>query len=222
MNKVFKLIVLIIISLSVYFIYNKTENSKYTITNIGDKFSMGINPYGVRDKGYVELYKESLTKEKKQIIIDNTYSNKKQTITNTLFLLKNTPEFKRKLYDSNLVIISLGYNDMLYNNIIEDNTESISNSMKAIKKEYNDLINEITKYYHNNIIVVGYYKQNTNNQDIIKLNKLLKSNKQIQYINTFDLLINDKYFPNPDKRYPNSSGYNEIAKKILSKTLEIY
>ena len=50
MNKLIKLITLIILSLSVYLIYNKTNNSYYKITNIGDKLSTGITSYGIKEK----------------------------------------------------------------------------------------------------------------------------------------------------------------------------
>ena len=43
MNKLIKLISLIVISMSVYLIYNKTSNSYYQITSIGDKLSIGNN-----------------------------------------------------------------------------------------------------------------------------------------------------------------------------------
>ena len=88
MNKFIKLISLIIISLSVYIIYNKTNNSCYKITNIGDKLSLGVDNNSV-EKGYIDFYKEYIKREKKEVIIDNSYSNKNQTLNNTLLLIKN-------------------------------------------------------------------------------------------------------------------------------------
>ena len=129
--------------------------------------------------------------------------------------------------DSNILIITLGYNDLLYDLSLEENKNpySLNKIISDIKTDYNDLIKEISKYYHKDIIVIGYYKSNKNdyyiNQGIIRLNQLLKSNKNIYYINTYDLINNPKYFNNPDSYYPNIQAYQLISKKIISKTLEI-
>lgn len=226
MNKFIKLISLIIISLSVYIIYNKTNNSCYKITNIGDKLSLGVDNNSV-EKGYIDFYKEYIKREKKEVIIDNSYSNKNQTLNNTLLLIKNNSEIKRKIIDSNLIIITLGYNDLMYSINTEEKNDTVT--MKRIFKEinnnYNMLINEITKYYHKDILVIGYYKNYNDdhiNKGIVELNKILEKNKNVYYIDTYNTLNNrEKYFNNPNSYYPNRRGHFEITKKIISKTLEI-
>ena len=226
MNKFIKLISLIIISLSVYIIYNKTNNSCYKITNIGDKLSLGVDNNSV-EKGYIDFYKEYIKREKKEVIIDNSYSNKNQTLNNTLLLIKNNSEIKRKIIDSNLIIITLGYNDLMYSINTEEKNDTVT--MKRIFKEinnnYNMLINEITKYYHKDILVIGYYKNYNDdhiNKGIVELNKILEKNKNVYYIDTYNILNNrEKYFNNPSSYYPNRRGHFEITKKIISKTLEI-
>ena len=226
MNKLLKLIFLILLSLTVYLIYNNTNDSYYVITNIGDKLSTGTNSYGIKEKSYIDLYQEYLTKEKKKVIVDNTYSSKNQTISNMLQLIKENPTVKRKLMDSNILIITLGYNDLIYSLTTEEkNSEYIRDKViKEIDNNYNKLINEIEKYYHHEIIVLGYYKYNKDkyiNDGIIELNKVLKQNKKVHFIDTYNLLNNNKYFSNYNSYYPNSRGYYEISKKIISKTLEI-
>ena len=227
MNKIIKLLSLVILSLTVYVIYNNTNNSYYVITNIGDKLSTGTNSYGIKEKSYTDYYQEYLNKEKTKVIVDNTYSTKNQTVSNMLQLIKETPTVKRKLIDSNIIIITLGFNDLIYSLSTEEkNSEYVREKIvKEIDKNYNELINEIKKYYHHEIIVVGYYKYEKDefiNKGIIELNKSLKRNKEILYIDTYNLLENKKkYFNNYNSYYPNSSGYYEISKKIISKTLEI-
>ena len=227
MNKLIKLISLIIISLSVYFVYYKTYNSYYQITAIGDQLLLGTDNKGFRDSNYIDYYKEYIKKEKNKVIIDKTYSKKNQTIENYLQLLKNSPEAKRKLIDSNLVIITLGYNDLVYNLSIEEKNDerTINNVIIQIKKNYNELIKEIKKYYHKDIIVIGY-NENINdnyiNKGIKELNNILEDNKKVYFIDTYNLLNNRyKYFSNSSNIYPNNNGYYEITKKIISKTLEI-
>ena len=228
MKKLIKLIILIIISLSVYFIYYKTNNSKYIITSIGDKLSMGINSFGVKEKSYIDYYKEYLEQEKQQVIVNKKYTSKTQSIKQTVLQLKNMPEFKRTISDSNLIIITLGYNDILYDLSIEEkyNSNSVNKIVENTITSYNELIKEIKKYYHNDIYVIGYYKTKKDNEyineAIIQLNKYLKENKDIVYINTYDLFNNDKDLrSNPDSYYPNNKGYKQISEKIISKSLEI-
>ena len=226
MNKLIKLIILIILSLSVYFIYNHTNNSKYTIMNLGDKLSTGINSYGEIEKNYIDYYKDYLEKEKDKVEIKKTYSTNSQSISNTLLLIENNPKIRRELIDSDILIITLGYNDLVYELTIEDNKNDyiLDNIITNIENNYNKLIEEITKYYHKNIIVIGYYKAQSNNKyidkGIIKLNNVLKKNKKVEYIDTYNLLINDKYLSKTNNYYPNNVGYYEISKKIISKTLE--
>jgi lysophospholipase L1-like esterase len=227
MNRLKKLLILLLLSTSVFFIYNHTKNTKYVITNIGDQLSLGINSYGIKTPSYVDYYKDYLLDTKNEVIINNTYSNKKQSISNILTLIKTTPNMKRYLYDSNLVIITLGYNDIIYNILTEENiTENKYNSiMKNIIQEYEELIKEIKKYYHEQIIVVGYYDYNKDNiyinKGIKELNNYLENNKEITYINTKKLLKNrSKYFDNPSSYYPNQEAYYLISKKIIEKTLE--
>ena len=199
------------------------NNSKYTIMNLGDKLSIGI-----KEKSYIDYYKEYINKEKEIVEVKNTYSTNTQSINNTLFLIENTPKIRRELIDSDLLIITLGYNDLIYRISLEENIndKSLDRIINDIRIEYNQLINEIIKYYHKDIIVVGYYKSNSRNEyinkGIVKLNKILQQNKKIEYIDTYNLISNNpKYLKNQDSYYPNNRGYYEISKKIISKTLEI-
>ena len=49
--------------------------------------------------------------------------------------LKTTPEIKRILYDTDLLIITLGYNDLLYHLALEENKNqnSLEKEMKEIE-----------------------------------------------------------------------------------------
>ena len=224
MTKIQKLLVLIILSLSVYFIYQKTDNSNYQVLNISDNFSMDIN----KSKKYIDYYQKHLLKENKKVIINNNYSSNNQSIYNILSIIKNNSKIKAELLNADQIIINLGYNDLLYNIAIEDkmNEKRLNKVIKRINNNYNNLIKEIKRYYHKPIIVIGYYKVNINNkyidQGIIKLNKVLKDNQDINYIDTYYLLNNkNKYFIKPNNNYINNKANYTISKKIISKTLEI-
>ena len=107
----------------------------------------------------------------------------------------------------------------------KNDTVTMKRIFKEINNNYNMLINEITKYYHKDILVIGYYKNYNDdhiNKGIVELNKILEKNKNVYYIDTYNTLNNrEKYFNNPNSYYPNRRGHFEITKKIISKTLEI-
>ena len=127
MNRLIKLISLIFLSTSIYYIYNYTNNSKYVITNLGDAVSINNNSYIINYKKYKE-------KTNRKVITNNDYANKRQNISQLLLLIKNTSKIKKIISESDIIIITLGYNDLLY--------ELSINDMKAyrevfVENEYN-------------------------------------------------------------------------------------
>ena len=88
MNRITKLLILITISLSVYFIYNNTNNKTLKIMSIGDSYSLGINSYGIKDYGYIDYYKDLLEEENKEVIINTEYSKKDLSMKDLLLKIK--------------------------------------------------------------------------------------------------------------------------------------
>ena len=58
MNRKTKLLILILLSLSVYFIYKNNNHKEIKITSLGDGLSLGINSYGVKEYGYLDYCKD--------------------------------------------------------------------------------------------------------------------------------------------------------------------
>lgn len=227
MKKVLKLVVLIIISCSVYFIYQQTKNSLININNIGDSLSQGINSYGIKEYGYVDYYKDYLEKENNRVNVINKYSKEDMSIKNLLNQIKTTAKIKKDLIETNLLILTVGYNDLIYSLSLQEEVTNIEfqKIMSTIEKDYTELITEIRKYYKKEIIAIGYYSSNKKdyflNKGIRELNKMLALNEEVSYIDTYSLLSNrEKYFSNPNINYPNRLGYQAISKKIIRKTLE--
>ena len=225
MKKIIKLLILIILSLSVYFIYQQTKNKTITIMAIGDGLSLGINSYGIEEYSYLNYYKDYL--EEENIILSNNYSKKDLTIKETIETIKNKASIKRDLREADKLFLNIGYNDLIFYLNLEDNiTQPKYNKIiRNIEKDFENLIKEITKYYKNEIIVIGYYKSNKDDsyieKGILDLNNYLKNNHKITYIDTYHILENrNKYFSNPNSNYPNNYGYQRIATKIIEKTLE--
>ena len=225
MKKIIKLLILIILSLSVYFIYQQTKNKTITIMAIGDGLSLGINSYGIEEYSYLNYYKDYL--EEENIILSNNHSKKDLTIKETIETIKNKASIKRDLREADKLFLNIGYNDLIFYLNLEDNITQpkYHKIIRNIEKDFENLIKEITKYYKNEIIVIGYYKSNKDDsyieKGILDLNNYLKNNHKITYIDTYHILENrNKYFSNPNSNYPNNYGYQRIATKIIEKTLE--
>lgn len=220
---IIKIIFLILICVSVYIIYSKTKNKTYNLTSIGDKLSLGIDSYNIKNYSYIDYYEDYLKTTKENVIINNKYSSETQTIKNILNSMKES-ELKRIITDSDQIILTLGYNDILTELSMLENKNNYDYVIKEIKTDYLNLIKEIKKYYRGEIIVIGYFKSNTNdyyiNKGIKDLNKIL-NNKEVVYIDTYNLLSNRKeYFSNPNSYYPNYKGYQRIYNEIIRKDLQ--
>ena len=224
MNKKLKLGILILLSLSVYFIYQKTNHKKENILILGDNLSLGRNSYGIYEYSYIDYYKDSI--EGKDVKLNKKYCQKDLTIKNLLEMIQTHPEIKRDLKEANLLFLNVGYTDLLYKLSLEEEItpNQLSQILKEIEKEYQELQKEIFKYYKKKIITIGYYtsgqKDYYQNQGIRGINRILQENSKNIYIDTESILNKKEYFSNPSSYYPNRLGYQRLAEEIMRKTLE--
>lgn len=230
MKKSIKLLILIILSSSVYFIYNLKKEVKINYVSIGDGFATGINSYHNISYGYNDYLKDYF--KKKDILgkYDNfsyedmmTKDIKKDILININDKDKNN--IRRTLREANLLTISVGINDLIYE-IDVNNPQTNSTKEKILTKIVDKLdedIKEIKKYYHGPIYLVGYYNfypQNSVERNMLnELNKKYQQfcgNNNIIFIDNHNLdtkLYN--YLENPNSFYPNVNGYEIIYKNIL-------
>ena len=225
MRKIIKLTILCILCSSVYYVYKDTKDSNMIILNIGDGLATGINSYGMKSYGFADYYSNYI-KRKSEVELINKYSYKEQSLQLFLEKIRSNGELKKDLISSHIVLLCLGYNDLKYRISLEENLSNtkLNNIINSIEKDYNETINEIRKYYKNKIIVIGYYGSNKEdyylNNGIKKLNRVLKMNKEVEFIDTYNDIKGDKYLLNPGSYYPNDKAYQLIADKIITKTLE--
>ena len=137
----------------------------------------------------------------KKVKVISDYSREDLTIHELLEEIKTNNTLKRDLMESHKLFITIGYNDLLYKMSLEEDISipKLNNIVDEINTEYKELLEEIKKYYKNEIIIVGYPKSNKDdyyiNLGIRKLNRILNNNT---FINTYNLLNNrNKYFSNP-------------------------
>ncbi len=229
MKKIIKLLVLLLISLSVYFIYNSKKEVKINYVSIGDGFASGINSYHQKSYGYSDYLKDYLKKEKKLGSYSNfTYEDMmtKDIQKDIILNVHNKNEnIKRALRESNLLTISVGINDLIYEMDV-NNVESPVIQEKILTKIVDKLtldIKEIRKYYSGDIYLIGYYNfypQNSVERKILdKLNR-----KYQQFCGKNNLIFIDNsnlsnrlfnYLENPNSFYPNINGYEQIYQNIM-------
>ena len=218
MSRPIKLLILIILSLSVYFIYQNTKKTNIQILSLGDGLSKGINSYTIVEYSHLNYYEDYLKSKNINVKTISNYSKDDLTIHELLELVKNNNSLKRDLMESHLLFITIGYNDLLYKLSLEEDISrpKLNNIIDEINIEYKELLTEIKKYYKNKIIIVGYPKSNKDdyylNLGIRKLNRIINTNT---FIDTYNLLSDrNKYFSNPNSYYPNRLGYLVIYKEI--------
>lgn len=232
MSRKQKLLILIIMSLSVYFVFIKTNKNNITYISLGDGLAKGIDCYGINDYGYSDYIKDYLKDNNKLKFYSKEFTSKEMTIEsllNTLFTNKemtyNDKKYNIKtiLQKTNYLTLSIGLNDLLYKLSLtsEYSDEKLDSIMENISESYNNLINEIKKTYRHKIYVVGYYPANDDQfmkQNIDRLNKILQANKDVIYINTEIIYENKSIFlTNSQSYYPNYKGYRLISSKIIDK-----
>ena len=191
MKKLIKLIILILISSSVYFIYQKTNHSKSKIVFIGDFF-------------LTKSLEELKTNPNIEII---TYQDNDQTIHETLSFIKNNPTIKKELLEANSLILNLGYNDYIIKSSLKEHQILNNNILEEIQLDLKNLLIEIEKYYKKPILIIGY-----SSQEASSINSILQEQGDLfihpkNKISTNHLLLNQE----------EKSRILEEIKKILEK-----
>lgn len=231
LKKYVKLIVLIITCILIYIIYNNNDKRIITYISLGDGFAEGINSYEQKDFGYSYYLKNYLESNNKLNKCYDNFSYKdimiKDLYKDIIIDQKNNQKenLKQALRNSNLLTLSIGINDLIYqisltNNLTDSKKEAIINK---ICKDLKKTISELQKYYKYDIYLIGYYDfypQNSVESYLLKqLNKKYKelsTKNNIIFIETKDIINrNSGYLENPNSFYPNTEGYQKIYNKIL-------
>lgn len=228
-----KLIIFILVCLSIFLIFKNNNNHNINYTALGDSFALGENAYGQIDYGYSDYFKDYLVEQeklnryiksfsKKDASIDSLYQD---IVLNKKIILNGKEiNIKQTLRESNIITLSIGINDLIYELCITKNlTDSAINRIIAnIELKFNQLITEIRKYYPGKIYVIGYYNINPEShfytKAIKKLNQVYQRNEEVIYIDIYRLFeTNEKYLPNFLNYHPTRHGYEAISHEIITK-----
>lgn len=236
-KKHLKLIVLILTCILVYFIYQNNNHHNITYISLGDGIAMGINSDGVKGYGYSDYLKDYLKNNHKLHKYYSNFSYQDIRINDLykdiLINEKDSEEenLKQALRESNLLTLSIGFNDLIYQSSLKEITTKKDSEIviSKIEQDLKKLLTEIKKYYKYDIYLIGYnnfYPQNSVDKKLLdELNlkyKELSTEFQINYIEVDDHINkNSGYFEARDSFYPTEEEYKEIYNKILREiTLE--
>ena len=129
-----------------------------------------------------------------------------------------TESIHKLLKESDIVIISIGMNDIYYK--LNDNTKEIYSYVNDIINNYNIILKEISKYDNKYVFILGYYNITNKNNDIFTyVNYKLKNivnNYHYTYLDLNKILYNNKnYYQKSNVFYLNNAGYEQIYKLIV-------
>ena len=212
-----KIILILFLFLSCYFIYNLTEESSLSILALGDPIS--DNKY-LKENNLVTEY-------------NNSYINKDYRIIDILNTIKYNEEIKvndktvsihRLMKNTDILILSVGMNDIYYK--LNNDTKDIYTYINDMVNNMEILLSEIDRYNYKKVFILGYYNITNKNNDLFtylnyKMKRITK-NYNYEYIDLNNILRNNpKFYQKSDNFTLNDAGYNEINKIIVEK-LENY
>lgn len=206
-----KIILVLFLFLSCYYIYNQTEEKKLSCLVIGDT---------IADNNYLE--NNELVTE-----YNNNYINNDYRIIDLVNIIKYNEEIEindkhisihRLLKNADILIISIGMND-IYSKLNSD-TKDIYTYINNMINNMEILYDEIDRYSYKKVIVLGYYNITNKNNDLFTyLNykmKIITEKYNYKYIELNNILKNNPNFLKKSNSYElNNRGYNEINKIIV-------
>jgi len=227
-----KIIVIVVILLSIFFIYLNTIDKKVYYLALGDSIAAGVNASGTDNYGYSDYIKTYLENRDLLETYINEFAvsgyrsidlkrdiedNKKLTINDKNITLKNA------LIKADIVTLSIGANDFFYylNANYNDVYDHINDSLNDVE----NLFKLVREYCKEDIIVVGYYTPFESHEKIDTMDEIIKfANKKLEelcneydmhFVDVFELFKENPYLPNPNDIHPSVEGYEAISKEII-------
>ncbi len=214
-DKMKKLFLALLVFITVFLIYFFNINKNIYYVSLGDNLSYGINNLEKIEINYnSEINKYYNKKICKYVNYSNLNDYRVMDLINDIKYNKtvnyNNKEYKFQnlLIKSNLLIISIGMNDI-------KNKENITyDYIDELLSDIEDLLVLIRKYNKDKIYFLSFYNV-INNKDLIdysnqKLNQMCYENK----INYVDISKLDVYMINSTN--PSNDGYKYISNKLIT------
>lgn len=218
-----KIFLILILFLSCYFIYEKTNDKKEYYLTIGDFLSKGVNEYGVSSYGYSDFVKDYLKENKSLKDYNRTFTDNNYRIIDVLKILeynemKDNISLNRLIKQADIITISLGMNEIYYK--LENSNQNIYTYIDTMINDYNKLLKYINNFHHEKVFVLGYYNAFSNQNDIFNyanynLKKICDENGVVFIDLTNIFYYNCSYLPKNNIYSPNIDGYRKISQIII-------
>lgn len=220
-----KVLLILILFLSCYFIYNFTNDKQLSYLTLGDCLSKGTNEYGVAIKGYSDYIRNYLVNQNILKDYNKTFTSNDYRIIDIIKILsynekRDNYSLNRLIKESDIITISLGMTE-LYNKI-ERKDQNIYTYIDTMIKDYTKILDYVNKFHHEKVFILGYYNVLGTSNDVFdyanyKLEKECQKRKFI-YINLSKTLNNNpNYFSKKGTFIPNIEGYEKISQIIVEK-----
>ena len=212
-------------------IYWLTLDKKTYYLALGDEIALGVTDTDITEFNYAYYVKEYFQNQGKLEKYVNSYIKSGHRITDIVNDIKNNQivsvndkkiTLKNALIKSDLVTISVNNNDVLGKINSIHNLKDLYSWIDELSVEYEEMLEELRNYCKEEIIVIGYYYPNNENQNsefVNILNYLNNSFKEIssfynvRYINLSDIFIENVNLVG--KQYPTEEGYKIIGEQVI-------
>lgn len=211
-----KILYLIVVFIIIFVIYYKNIDKTINYLSIGDYLSYGINNKNKKENSFSDNiykylsknnkvdYKKYVSKNDYRVVdlINDINDNKEIKIKNKKYTIKNL------LIKADIVILSIGMNDIYYQRNITNKYNYVDELLLDIDK----LFNILRKNCKEKIYILNYYNVINNREIIDYTNNKLNALAQKYNIKVIDISNMDKYLVN--NIYPTNEGYNYIYKQV--------
>ena len=199
------------------------DKTKINLVAIGDGLALGMTAYNVVGPSFNDYLSEYL--ENKNILNDynkefcsSHLSSEKLNywLEKNEIGLKTKKPIKQVIERANILTIAIGldeFADLSLRNVEYDDY------IEKFILNYKNILNIITSFYDEKIIILGIYPAyNLNQNTVININKKIQAlalNYNIKYLDLLPMSLNKKYYLQPTSYYLNYQAQQKIADDIL-------
>lgn len=233
-----KLFVFLFAIIVTFILYKTFSDEKLNYLSLGDNFAVGATPFNTINRSYADYFAEYLNNKKMLKNYNNSFSELNYRTTDLIKDIKLNREktirnkkisINELIAKSNIITISIGFNDLYYKVKYNKEEFKLDYSMKEyLDNMFDDietLIKLIRKINDAPIYFIGYYNPHNINDGITdKMIKYLedkfntiKVSKKVYYVDIKKgFIINNNYVPNIENPLPSLEGYNYMANELIN------
>ena len=157
-----KIIIVLIILISLFLIYNFFNKESINYVAIGDTLNRGINSYNTFGYGYNDYLKNYLVNNNllnnfNDKFYNTSISNLTRDILNNQTIICNNKEIniKKTLRESDVLVIGIGMDELAY--FFNNDYLNINDNFNNFIDNLQEFIKVVREYAKNKIIFLGYY-----------------------------------------------------------------